>query len=94
MDELEATISELLSRELAGSEVRFDPYPGYGKLHGAIIWDGFAESEQLERQHRVWDVLRPALSEEQRFATGFLLTVTPDEWNAVANEWTAMVAAN
>ena len=83
MDHLEQAIEQALAAGLPGVEVRFDPYPGFGKLHAAIIWDGFQSKLQMERQREVWDILRPILTDEQRFATGFLLTVTPAEINAM-----------
>jgi acid stress-induced BolA-like protein IbaG/YrbA len=83
MDDLEQAIEEALAADLPGVEVRFDPYPGFGKLHGAVVWDGFQNQLQMERQRQVWDVLRPVLTDEQRLATGFLLTVTPAEINAM-----------
>ena len=83
MDDLEKIIEKVLMARFPGASMRFDPYPGFGKLHTTIVWDGFQNQLQIERQRQVWEVLRPVLTEEQRFATGFLLTVTPAEINAM-----------
>ena len=82
-DELKQAISRALKGALLGAEIRFDPYPGFGKLHPIVIWDGFQDQPFLERQHSVWNILRPVLTDEQRFATGFLLLVAPAEMNAM-----------
>ena len=83
MEHLARTLTDVVRGAFPGAEFRVDPYPGFGKLHGSIVWEGFGGLSQLDRQHQVWDVLRPALTDEQRFATGFLLTVTPAEINAM-----------
>ena len=83
MEELEKKIEQALTAELPGVQVRFDPYPGYGKLHATIVWDMFEEQSIMDRQRRVRAILKPALTEEQRYKTGFLLTVTPVEINAM-----------
>ena len=83
IEKLKQVITKVLSDALPGAEVGFDPYPGFGKLHPVIIWDGFEDKPFLERQHNVWDLLRPKLSEEQRLATGFLLLASHAEVNAL-----------
>jgi hypothetical protein len=83
IDELKRVITKVLADALPGVEVDFDPYPGYGKLHPVVVWDGFEDKPFLERQHNVWDLLRPQLSEEQRLATGFLLLASHAEVNAM-----------
>lgn len=83
MDDLEQTISGALAAALSGVQVHFDPYPGFGKLHPTVIWNGFQGRLQMERQRQIWDILRPILTEEQRFATGFILMVTSAEINAM-----------
>jgi len=83
MEELEKKIEQALVAALSGVEVRFDPYPGYGKLHAMILRDQFEEQSLMERQRQVWDILKAALTDEERYKTGFLLTVTPTEINAM-----------
>ncbi len=83
IDDLKQAINNALTNALSNAEIRFDPYPGFGKLHPVVIWEGFQDKPFLERQHNIWDILRSALTEEQRFATGFLLLVTPAEINAM-----------
>ncbi len=79
MEELEHAIKNALLAAFPGMQVQFDPYPGYGKLHGTLIWEGFQGRLQLDRQHQVWDVLQPKLTDDQRYATGFLVMATPAE---------------
>ncbi len=83
MEEVEKAIKSALAADLPGAEIRFDPYPGYGKLHTTVVWDKFEDELIIDRQRRVWDILRSSLTEEQRHKTGFLLTVTSTEINAM-----------
>ena len=83
INQLKQAITEALKDALPGVEIGFDPYPGFGKLHPVIVWDGFEDKPFLERQHNVWELLRPILSEEQRLATGFLLLASHAEVNAL-----------
>lgn len=86
MEELEKAIAKALMAEMPGVEVRFDPYPGYGKLHAAVVWDNFEDKSQMDRQRQVRNILKFALTDEERYKTGFLLTVTPTEINAMQEE--------
>ena len=79
IDGLKQTITRVLTNALPGVEVGFDPYPGFGKLHPIIVWDGFEDKPFLERQRNVWELLRSELPEEQRLATGFLLLASRAE---------------
>jgi hypothetical protein len=83
IEDLEQAIREALTDALPNAEIRFDPYPGFGKLHPVIIWDGFQDEPFLDRQHFVWDILRRVLTDEQRFATGFLLLASHSEANVM-----------
>ena len=82
IDELKQVIIRALTNALPGAQVSFDPYPGFGKLHPVVVWDGFEDKPFLERQQGVSDLLRSKLSEEQRLATGFLLLASHAEVNA------------
>lgn len=86
MEEVEEAIKSAIAAELPGAEIHFDPYPGYGKLHASIVWDKFEDKPIIDRQRRVWDILRSSLTEEQRYKTGFLLTVTPVEIKAMREQ--------
>lgn len=86
MEELEKKIGEALTAQLSGVDVRFDPYPGYGKLHATIVWDEFEEQSLMDRHRQVRNILKAALTDEERYNTGFLLTVTPMEINTVQEE--------
>ena len=90
MEELEKKIEEALTTQLPGVEVRFDPYPGYGKLHATLVWDEFEEQSLMDRHRQVRTVLKAALTDEERYKTGFLLTVTPTEISAVQEEAVAV----
>lgn len=86
MEDLEKKIEEALRAGLPGVDVRFDPYPGYGKLHATIVWGEFEEQPLMDRHRQVRNILRSALTDDERYHTGFLLTLTPTEISAMQEE--------
>ena len=83
MNTLKQAITNVVSARFPGMVVEFDPPRRYGKLHGAFVWDGFAGLSHIDRQHLVWAVLRPELTEEQRLSTGLMLALTTQELAAM-----------
>jgi len=53
------------------------------KVGGFLIWDGFSGLEQIERQNRLWGVLRERLSRDDQLRITAILTATPAEWDAM-----------
>ncbi len=49
------------------------------KVGGYIVWDGFTDVEQLERQRQVWDALRSGLTADEERQVTAILTATPEE---------------
>jgi acid stress-induced BolA-like protein IbaG/YrbA len=58
------------------------PYPG-GKIGGVLIWRGFKDLEQVDRQEKVWEALRAKLTEEERESLSLMITLTPDELRSI-----------
>jgi len=58
------------------------PRPG-GGIGGVLVWDGFSSMEQVERQRRIWEVLRARLTVEEQQSLSLMITLTPDELRSI-----------
>lgn len=56
---------------------------GSDTTSGVLIWQGFEPLEQVERQRRVWESLRSALSLDEKRSISLLITLTPDELRSI-----------
>ena len=54
-----------------------------GKIGGVLVWDAFRDLEQVERQEKVWSVLRASLSKDEQLSISLLITLTPDELKSI-----------
>jgi hypothetical protein len=52
------------------------------KVGGFLIWDGFDGLDPLERQNRMWKVLREGLEREDQLKITAIFALTPAEWSA------------
>jgi acid stress-induced BolA-like protein IbaG/YrbA len=75
-------LRNLLQTEFAGSQDELESRPAR-KVGGFLIWDGFSGHEQIQRQQRVWNVLRQRLNPDDQQRITAILTVTPTEWSAM-----------
>ena len=50
-----------------------------GKVSGFVVWKDFEGMDQVDRQGRVWDVLRAELSPDEQLRITAILTMTPAE---------------
>lgn len=88
-------LRQVLRTEFAGSQDELEPRASR-KVGGFLVWDGFSGLEQIERQHRVWNVLKSRLNlEDQRRITAVLTlrraqvrlpSATPAEWSAMTEK--------
>ena len=75
---MEEQLRVILEEEFPGSEVDVDPRPG-GKVGGFLIWKDFEQMEQIDRQHKIWEVLKKRLSPEQLLSITAIFALTPVE---------------
>ncbi len=75
-------LRRVLQAEFANSRDELEPRPPH-KVGGFLIWDGFSGLEQIERQNRVWNVLKQRLNQEDQRRITAVLTFTPAEWAAM-----------
>jgi len=78
-------LRDLLQRSFPQAEISDlgRPTPE-SSLGGVLVWDGFAGLTQLERQQMLWDALRNGLAADEPLDVGFIVTVTPQESEAMA----------
>jgi hypothetical protein len=76
---LESRLVTALASEFPGAEVSVDLLPASRKLTGSVVWEGFADLDQLRRQQRIRGALESRLSREDRASVTFLLPLTPAE---------------
>ena len=67
----------ILDRAFQGTDVDLDEASSR-RLSGTVIWDGFEDQEQGDRQDLVRNALKEALGAEVQ-QVGILLTYTPRE---------------
>ena len=85
-------LKNLLRSEFPGSREDLEWYPPRNrKVGGALIWDGFQGLEPLDRQRRVWTVLREHLSRDDQLRITAVFTFTPAEWSVMTAGTTAKV---
>jgi hypothetical protein len=81
MEDLLQKLSDLLRSHFPQCDLEIE-YVDDGKVSGFLIWDGFAESEHIERQRMVWNVIRQNLSREEQAKVVAVLTLTTEEMTA------------
>ncbi len=78
MEELAEEITALVEANFDGAQADVAPISEY-KVSGTILWDGFDEQSQSERQQMLWAFLRNHLSPQQQMGIATLLTFTQME---------------
>ncbi len=59
------------------SDLEIDPYSH--RITGRVIWAGFEEKSQIDRQDMLWDALDARIPKDSRPSIGMILTLTPLE---------------
>ena len=74
-------VERVLGQAFPGIQVVVDNVPG-GRVNGHVVWDGFADHDNVERQQMIRAALNAGLGEEVT-PVGLLLTYTPTELQAM-----------
>ena len=84
MAEIVERIRDAIEQGLPGAVIDDMDEAGVGgRIGGAVIWSGFSGVEQIQRQEKLWEVLRGALSREEQLQISLIITLTPDELAAI-----------
>ena len=76
MDQFIQRVSDLLKQHFVDGEVDLGPASG-DRISGFLIWDGFQEDEQIDRQRAVSCVLRANLDANELLALRRSLPLPP-----------------
>ena len=69
----------LLKDNFPGAEFNIQRSGPLERFAGVMVWGGFEGFEQIERQERLWKVLRSHLSPDDERKVAAILTMTPAE---------------
>ncbi len=73
------TLPQILGAAFPGSTAELEPVAGTDRIGGFLIWAGFEEMDQLDRQRTLSAALRARLNPAQLLGVSTILTMTPDE---------------
>jgi hypothetical protein len=79
MEEILKHVDDVLRGEFPGASTELEYLLPDEKVTGFLLWPGFDGQEPIDRQHRVSDVLRARLSDEERAHVSVLFALTPNE---------------
>jgi hypothetical protein len=77
--DLRAKLRRILAQAFPNARVQLDHSKASDKYSGMMLWDGFDGQDQVDRQTRLWEVLRARLSPEEQQRVTAILTLTPAE---------------
>jgi len=87
MDALIGRIETLLEDKFGDARVEeLSAAPGGGRIDGVLVWQGFGEDDQVQRQKALWQVLRRHLDPLELQKSSLIMTLTPDELEAMRAE--------
>ena len=86
MESLLKKVDKLLRRSFPGARTELELLVPEQRITGFVYWPGFEGREQIDRQRRVWDVLRSSLAEDERQQISAVFTLTPEEIAAIREE--------
>lgn len=78
MEELIERLNQLFGGQFPGSVAELELVHPINKVGGYLIWDGFEEMEQIDRQRQVSRVVRTMMPDDRSRVTT-ILTLTPAE---------------
>ena len=85
MGTLTDKVQALLEEHFDEAEVTLDAAAG-DRVGGALVWNGFEVESQLQRQERLWELLRERLDSAELLRIGLIMTLTQDEQVSLASE--------
>lgn len=72
-------LHELLEREFPGSTIELEQASPLDKVGGILIWDGFDQMDQFDRQRLLTKRIRDNLKRDEQIRITTILTLTPAE---------------
>ena len=80
--EIQEKVRKIIEESFPGCQLEIDLDSSSQRVTGFLIWSGFEDIDQMDRQNKLWDVLKKRLGDE---ATRILaiFTHTPNEYEAM-----------
>ena len=78
MEDILQKLSALLRSHFPNCELEIE-YVADGNVSGFMIWEGFELLDHIDRQRKVWEVIRKNLSRDEWGKVRAVLTMTPEE---------------
>lgn len=79
MEKLMERLREIFASEFPGSRAELDVWPESDRVGGFLVWRGFQDVEQLDRQRQLERALRKNLTRRERMHVTLIMTATPRE---------------
>ena len=79
MEQVIQEIQSILAGAFPGATAELELYPGGDKVGGSLIWDGFLDVQEIDRQRQISRALREKLGDDFRATTTTILAFTPWE---------------
>lgn len=76
-------VTSVLRNRFTDAEIKLEPGEEGERIHGFVIWEGFAPLTFLERQNLIFSTLRNALNGEAQHV-GMVFTYTPKEYEQLS----------
>jgi len=86
MDAKIRRVRRVLAESFPGAKTELEIFPGTEKVGGYLIWKGFADLDQLDRQRMLDRSLRESMGEDYRSKVTTILAVTPVEIMAMRED--------
>ena len=78
MEKFVRELTDLLRKNFPDCDLEIESV-GAGRFGGFIIWNGFEDMEQIDRQREVSKVIKSNLDRAKQSRISALLTMTPEE---------------
>lgn len=78
--EITKRIEALLKRELPEATIDITQDEDAGIIGGRVIWRGFEGYTKLQRQNRIFGLLRRDMTTSEAREIGYIFTYTPSEY--------------
>ena len=77
-------LRKVLQETFPGAAVRDLGRPaGSRRIGGLLLWDDFEGLDQIDRQRKLWGLLRAQLTPEEQREVSLIITLTPREFEAI-----------
>ena len=81
--DIDDRVSQLLVSRFPGAVVEVGRFHGAERVHGHILWDGFDDVEQFERQRQIYEALQEGLGADA-MQVSIILAYTPFEYELMS----------